>query len=400
MAVSVLKANRIVEAGLALLQRETVLPNLVWRDAAGDFAGALNDTISIRVPAYMTARSRTLRAGTTRVRDDLTERKVDVTLTTDVYKDLIITDEALSLDLTNFAGQVLNPAVAGIALKLEDVIAATIVGATYANTVVHDISDAIPYKDLVLAARRKLNDAHVPNNNRVLVVGSALEAEMLGDDKFIRADYMGAGGSAMRDATIGRVGGFDVVTCSAIDPSTAYAFHKSAFVMSQRAPLVPAGAPFGASMNSNGNALRVVRVLDSAAIVDILALDAWVGTNVVTDEGYYDALGMFQPAEGALGAQTTVTSGTATTDVIALTSHGLVAGDVITFPVRGTGGAGIPAALGTGLYPVTINANDFKVALTPGGTPIDITSDFAGTWKFQKNGAAQFVRAVKITSQA
>ena len=45
------KPTRIVDAGVAVLARDLTLPNLVWQNAAGDFAGALNDTISIRVHA-------------------------------------------------------------------------------------------------------------------------------------------------------------------------------------------------------------------------------------------------------------------------------------------------------------------------------------------------------------
>ena len=40
--------------------------------------------------------------------------------------------------------------------------------------------------------------------------------------------------------------------------------------------------------------LRAVRVLDSDAIEDILAVDAWVGVNTVRDFGHYDA----DPARG------------------------------------------------------------------------------------------------------
>src|SRR3954451_3813641 len=107
MANTFLKPTRIVDAGLAVLARDLTLPNLVWQNAAGDFAGAANDTISIRVPAYASARTRALRSGAARTRDFVVERKVDVTLATDVYKDVEITDEQLSLDIVDFTNQVM-----------------------------------------------------------------------------------------------------------------------------------------------------------------------------------------------------------------------------------------------------------------------------------------------------
>lgn len=97
-----IKATRVVSTALGLLVRELSLPQTVWRDAAGDFRGAKDDTISIRVHAYAPARKRALRSGAGRTKDTLHERKVDVTLDTDVYKDVGITDEELTLDIANF----------------------------------------------------------------------------------------------------------------------------------------------------------------------------------------------------------------------------------------------------------------------------------------------------------
>ena len=85
MANSFIKAEQIVRTALGLLEREIVLPRLVWLNAAGDFKGAKNDTISIRLPAYTTARTRALRGGRPITMDELEETKVDVTLDTDVY---------------------------------------------------------------------------------------------------------------------------------------------------------------------------------------------------------------------------------------------------------------------------------------------------------------------------
>jgi hypothetical protein len=93
MANTFIKATQIAATGLGLLEREIVLPGLVWRNAVGDFAGAAGDTISIKVPARTVARTRTLRGargaaseGTGIIdMDSLVETKVDVTLDTDVY---------------------------------------------------------------------------------------------------------------------------------------------------------------------------------------------------------------------------------------------------------------------------------------------------------------------------
>jgi len=284
-----LKPTVIVSTALGLLARELTLPQLVWRDAVGDFAGAYNDTISIRLPAYVAARARTLRAGTTRVQDSLFERKVDLTLDTDVYLDIPITDEQLSLDIRDFGAQVLNPMIGGITRKLEDELTSVITGASYVNEISFVTSTDDPYKDCILKARAYLNNAHVPFAGRSLVVGSDLETAILESAQFARTDHIGASAEqAVREAQIGRVAGFDVYSSPAIPSDEAYAFHKTAYVMSNRAPVVPSGAPWGASDSYQGLALRTVRVFDADAVADRIILDSWMGASAVTDDGHYD----------------------------------------------------------------------------------------------------------------
>lgn len=302
MSITVLKPTKIVSAGLGLLTRETTLPMLVWRDAVGDFAGASGDTISIRLPAYATARTRALRSGAARTRDNLAETKVDVTLDVDVYKDVNITDEELTLDIAEFGTQVLNPITAAVAMKLEDELASTITGATYpaSNTIEFDAAN--PF-DSIVDVRTALNNARVPMSNRSLILGSTLEAIILKSDKFSRYDSVGGSASSVvEEARLGRIAGFNVYGSPAIDPDEAYAFHKTAFVMASRAPQVPAGAPYGAVGTYNGFAMRVVRVLDPDTIVDVLATDSWVGCNAVLDRGTQSG-GIFTPSETGADGQ-------------------------------------------------------------------------------------------------
>lgn len=309
MANTFLKPTRIVDAGLAVLARDLTLPNLVWQNAAGDFAGAANDTISIRVPAYASARTRALRSGAARTRDFVVERKVDVTLSTDVYKDVEITDEQLSLDIVDFTNQVMNPILQGVGIKLEDQLVTTIAGSSPHTALTPDGTD--PY-GTAIDLRSALNDARVPFAGRSLVVGSAWEAKMLKDPNFVRASYRGDNGATLRTAQIGSIAGFDVYVSPALAPKEMYGFHKSAFVMSSRAPIVPAGAPYGASVASDGFAMRLVRVLDPTTITDVLAVDSWVGTNVVTDNGSFDGNGKFTPSDDNAGTDYLIRAAKAT----------------------------------------------------------------------------------------
>lgn len=295
-----IKATKVANTALGLLLRELTLPQLVWRDAGGDFRGAKGDTISLRLPAYAPARTRGLRSGAVRTKDTLHERKVDVTLDTDVYKDVGISDEELTLDIANFGSQVLNPVMVGIVLQLEQELVDTIAGAAYQNEIEFDPEKDDPYSKVAVGARQYLNNARVPSMGRALAVGSELEAAFLNSDKFVRADQSGTT-DTLREAKIGRVAGFDVYTIPGIAPDKGYAFHKTAYVLSSHAPVVPEGAPWGASQSFQGFAIRTVRVFDPNEVEDRFVADSWIGSNVVTDEGHYDgdpdAGGRFLPVE-------------------------------------------------------------------------------------------------------
>ena len=288
-----IKAEKVVSTALGILEREVLLPNLVWRDAGGDFAGAKGDAITVRLPSYAVANRRKLRSGTTRQKSALHERAVVLTLTEDVYMDVPITDEQLTLDIADFGRQVLNPVLAGVGRELEDILVEKITGATYQNEVEIDYANL---KGTIAAARRFLNDAEVPHADRTLLIGSEVEEQIIQLDNFVKANESGTT-STLREATIGKIYGFTVVSSNRIAPGEAYAFHKSAYVLSQRAPVIPAGAPWGATASYAGMAIRTVRVFDPNEVEDRFIADSWCGADIVADQGEYDANGKFVPAE-------------------------------------------------------------------------------------------------------
>jgi hypothetical protein len=276
-----IKAEKVVNTMLGQLERELVIPNLVTRNGAEDFTGAKNDTVTLRVPAFATARSRDLRAAGPITIDDLDETKVDIVLAKDIYKGTNVTDENMTLDIENFATQVSNPVLRSIARGLEDNTAAAITGATYQFS--EAVNEDDPYLGAV-QARKALNDANVPMGGRAMLVGSAIEAAFLSSDRFARVDASGTD-SALREAQIGRVAGFDVFTSNAIDEEAGYAFHRTAFVLVSRAPLVPDGVSWGMTSSFEGFAIRTIKDYDPLNLRDRFIANCYIGSNVVTDYG-------------------------------------------------------------------------------------------------------------------
>jgi P22 coat protein - gene protein 5 len=292
MAINVIKAERVVATMLGLLERESVVSRLLWLNPGGDFRGAKNDTISIRVPAYAVSRTRDLRSGDPRVASSLTETKIDVSLTTDVYMRVPITDEELTLDIESFDQQITQPVASAIVRGVEDAALSRLSTTTYQHNV--NIDDFARPFDAVVRARRHLNDSRVPQDGRVVVVGSEVEEILLTDDLFVRADQSGST-NALREAEIGRIAGMPVYTAPGLDPQEAYAFHRTAFALLTRAPMVPRGAPWGTTMAWGGFSLRVVQAIDPEEVVDNFHADLWLGTGIVRDFGSLDADGFFAP---------------------------------------------------------------------------------------------------------
>ncbi len=300
MANSFVKAEQVVSQMLGVLERELVLASLVWKDPVPSFKGAKNDTVSIKVPAYTTARTRTMRSNTALTVDNLDETKVDIVLDTHVYKAIGVSDEEMTLDIVDFGAQITAPAMNSVVRKVEDALATEINAADYELTETLDADD--PYLG-ILAGKIGLDKASVPAGGRFLAVGSNVELALLGSDRLTRFDSTGdAGNTALREALIGRIANFTAVSVPGMDPDKAVAAHRSAFVLSLVAPEVPGGATWGERRTHKGMSLRVLRDYDPTPAAggppqDRLLTDTFMGTGVTMDRGTIDDDGRFVPTE-------------------------------------------------------------------------------------------------------
>lgn len=303
MANTFLKPTVIARTAIGLLFRELVVARTVWTDAVnpGEFEGALNDTVTMRVPARRTAKKRTLRAGTQIVDEVSNEFGVPVQLTDDIYDSTPITDEELTLDIADFGAQILMPQIRAVAEGVEDEIIDEIQGATYDTDLTLDPGDfvdgtATDWYAVATRARKLLNDRNVPKSQRTLLVGSAVEEEILLSERFNKFDNIGGEATdALRESAIGRIAGFTVIPCNGIDEDEAFAYHRTAFVATARAPRVPQGVSMGttrglgtaeqqgAAASFGGISVRWIMDYDYRNTTDRSLVNTWVGTATVED---------------------------------------------------------------------------------------------------------------------
>lgn len=406
MANAYLKPTVIASAALGILEREIVLPSLVWNYGIGDFRGAFGDTVTLRVPARLDAHTRGLRSVAPIVLDDVSEVGVDIKLQNDVYSAVRVTDAELTLDIKDFGFQLLQPQVRSVAREMENQVAAVIEGANYpagATLTVNNSTGtpsgnrpAVPF----LAARNYLNKQFVPLSDRVIVLGSDFEQMVLGSDQFNRYDSTGSTPSAIIDARVTTIAGMPAYLSQAVDPRSAYVFHKAAFAVAMAAPVVPDGATFGVQQSYNGLAMRWLRDYDATLLADRSIVNAYIGANVVTDGKSAEVQTITITGAPTGGAFTiTVTAGTLTGTTATIAYNATAAqvrkaiNDLNIAPdAQVTGSAGGPW---TATFPAGTNVDQMALgvnSLTGGTTP---AVAFATTT--QGGTAGSFVRGVKIS---
>lgn len=272
---------------IGALVQDLILPKLVTRELERDFTGGTGTVINVRTPPSVTgggARTydQALRdAGTPIVLDRLQEATVPVTIGPMLYKGAPVTDEDFTFEITDFTRQVVEPLAQPVGVGAEAVLAAEINNFPASATITPD-DTAASIHAAVLEARLQLNKRYVPMQGRVLVVSPEVEMSLLIDEANRLVRYQDSGSTeALRNATIGRLYGMDVITSTELTAWTFAIFTREAFAFVMAVPPVPAGCPFGASVSYQGLGLRFIRDYDSAFMQDRAVVNVFAGAETL-----------------------------------------------------------------------------------------------------------------------
>lgn len=257
----------IAELAAKLAGADFNLAKLISTDAASDFAEGTGATVRIPVPGAVPTHSKPIGdKSTALVADELSEKFIDVTLTDHVYSLTVLSEGDLSLEIKDYARQVLGPQARAIAAKIEALTAATMTATPATESVSYSATE--PAKAFT-AARRILRTNGVPASTKLYAaVGANVYADLLDADAIEN----------------GKVRDIEVIESTRLDEDDIITFVPEAFTLVARAPIVPNGAAYGASIRTplvdkeRGAqfAVRVLNDYDSSVAADRSLVSSFV----------------------------------------------------------------------------------------------------------------------------
>lgn len=282
MANTLWTPEQAARSTLAALRYLSTLPRTVRQDFSSDFVPGVGNVVNILNPIsagsarVYTAANRAARDAI--VFDDLSQDTIPVTITDQVYKAVRLPDDFATFDLVSLERQVLRPQAESVV----DGVTAPLL--TEMNAVATDASipalaaDGSNALEVLIAARAVLNARKVPMTDRYFAVTPAAEAAFLNLDQLQKVNESGSDG-VLREATIGRLMGFTIVTDPGLTQSVAY--HRDAFAHVTRPSRNPEGAAKSAIIAQDGFALRWLQHYNPLQLEDQSVVDTFVGAKTL-----------------------------------------------------------------------------------------------------------------------
>lgn len=254
-----------------LFSADLGVAGLFSRDLEADFGGGSGSTVRVRVPGVVEASTRDARDLTTPlVQSSLVENTIAVDLDVMAYSSIPLGVGHYDLDLTDFSAQVLRPQADAIRKYVTREAVEALQATPESTAITYDA--ALPARTFT-AIRRTLRSNGVSAEEPIFaIVGSDVYADLL--------DAEPAKGHGFDENGI-TVRGIAVTESTRLDPSEIVAFVKPAFVLVMRAPSVPEGAPYGASVAVEEGAVTALRVFDAGTATDRSIVQALVAVQAM-----------------------------------------------------------------------------------------------------------------------
>jgi hypothetical protein len=301
MANAFLTAAAIAEEALANLYETTVMYPLVYTDLSREFVtNKQGDTINVRKPAVFQALDFDRTVGIQP--QNAVESSIPVKLDKIADVSFVVTDEDMTLKVSQFSQRLLDPAMEAISQKIDRAILAkrseiTQVAGTHAGAAGDASHDPQTWDrpEVLIEAGRILDVNNVPTADRFAVVGPTMKSKWLNTELLKHAEKSGDT-AALRQGSIGRdLFGFNTFQTQNVgqpgapaigQPTTevGLAFHRTAFAIATAPMEVPAGVQTGSdisSQNYRGLSLRVAYGWDQKFKQTVVSIDLLYGITLL-----------------------------------------------------------------------------------------------------------------------
>lgn len=203
---------------LTILEEQMVIANLVHRDFEMEIA-RFGDVVNTRKPGKMKHKRKDV--GDNVTVQDVSATNIPVKLDQHMHASFMIRDGEESKSFASLVEVYLRPAVLAIAQGIDKIVGGQVhqFRDNFAGALGKVSSTTV--KGYILEARQKLNVQLAPMANRQLIVTPETETAMLSLDEFLSAEKIGDDGTALREASIGRILGFNIWMAQ-LQPNVTY----------------------------------------------------------------------------------------------------------------------------------------------------------------------------------
>ena len=272
-------AEQAARSTLAALRWLTVLPRTVRQDFSQEFVAGRGQTINVRKP--ITAGEARIytpadRAARNSIEfNELDEQWVPVKMTDQVYNAVRLPDDFATFTLEALERQVLRPQAESVVDELATPLLTEMTAIESDDGLTIGEGGRGPLQ-VTARARRVLNARKVPIAGRTLALGAGLAEQFIGLKELQSVAESGTDGT-LREGTIGRLHGFNIIEDPALPDSFGIAYHRDAFAHVTRPSREPEGAAMSATIAADGFALRWIQHYNPMQLEDQSVVDTFYG---------------------------------------------------------------------------------------------------------------------------
>lgn len=254
-----------------LTGKDLGVAGLFSRDFEADYGPGSGSIVQVRVDGAVEASTRDARDLTTPlVQSSIVEKKIPVTLNTMAYSSVPLGVGHYDLDLVDYAAQVLRPQSEAIRKYITREAVEALQATPETTTITYDADlPARTFTQIRSALRANGVSADEPIS---AVVGSDVFAAILDAER---------GKGLGFDENGETVRGISIMESTRLQADEIVAFIRPAFTLVMRAPAVPAGANYGASVAVEEGAVTALRVFDAGTATDRSIVQALVAVQAM-----------------------------------------------------------------------------------------------------------------------